>query len=277
MPDLVDCALPSAPDGGAPLLPYLAERWRRHLERFGARRPASATTAAIPVATAELALGVVVPPSDVASDHNLELAAALATAANDWQLAEPLERDRRLRGSVVVPLEDTAMAVAEIGRRATDRRFVQVLVPPRGQAPLGDRRYAPILDAAAGHGLPLVLTGEAPAHLASLVFNGAFERLPKLRVLVVDDGVAWVPPFTWRLDGSWKLLKEEVPDLKRLPSEYLRDRCWFAVGPDAARLQQVASLLGHDDRVVYAGGGAPEGLPPKVRHDNALDLYADRI
>ena len=48
-------------------------------------------------------------------------------------------------------------AIAEIEKRAGDRRFVQVQIPPRGLEPLGRRRYWPILEACAANGFPVSL------------------------------------------------------------------------------------------------------------------------
>jgi hypothetical protein len=57
----------------------------------------------------------------------------------------------------------------------------------------------------------------------------------------------------------------------------VRDHCWFAAGPDGPRFGQVIGHLGYDDRVVYAGGASMDGLPAKVLHDNAMELYAERL
>ena len=59
---------------------------------------------------------------------NLELAAVMARAVNDWLAAEWLDREPRLRASIVVAYEDGPAAAAEIDRLAGDRGFVQVLM-----------------------------------------------------------------------------------------------------------------------------------------------------
>ena len=64
---------------------------------------------------------------------NEDMAAALCAAVNDWVAKELLDREPRLRASILVPLHDPQRAVAEIERVAADRRFVQVLL-------LGDGR-----------------------------------------------------------------------------------------------------------------------------------------
>jgi predicted TIM-barrel fold metal-dependent hydrolase len=57
-----------------------------------------------------------------------DMAAAFTRALNDWVVKEWLDRDPRLRASIVVPMQNTEYAVDEIERCAKDRRFVQILV-----------------------------------------------------------------------------------------------------------------------------------------------------
>ena len=59
---------------------------------------------------------------------NEDMAAALCAAVNDWTAKELLDRDPRLRGSILLPMQNPDLAVAEIERLAGDRRFVQVLM-----------------------------------------------------------------------------------------------------------------------------------------------------
>ena len=135
---------------------------------------------------------------------NLELGAALATAVNDWQVAEWLDPEPRLRASIAVPLEDPTAAVAEIERRGHDKRFVQVQFSGRPHEPMGRRKYWPIYEACAKHGLhimshafgsygnPITGTGwpsfyledhvgpaqAMQANIISLVTEGVFEHFP---------------------------------------------------------------------------------------------------
>ena len=55
--------------------------------------------------------------------------------------------------------------------------------------------------------------------LTSMVVEGVFEHFPTLRVILVESGFAWLPSLAWRLDKHWQRMREETPDLKRLPSE----------------------------------------------------------
>lgn len=90
------------------------------------------------------------------------LAIAFARAVNDWVKHEWLDRDPRLRASIVVPLNNVATAVEEIERCAADPRFVQVMFLALGEHPLGKSMFWPIYKVAEQHKLTSAST-RAPA------------------------------------------------------------------------------------------------------------------
>ena len=67
--------------------------------------------------------------------------------------------------------------------------------------------------------------------IASLIFEGALERFPGLKVVLIEGGFGWVPAFGWRMDAHWSRMRAEVPQVKHPPSEYLRRHCWFTTQP----------------------------------------------
>jgi predicted TIM-barrel fold metal-dependent hydrolase len=188
---------------------------------------------------------------------NAQLSTALCHATNEWQKHALVANDRRLRASVVVPYEDAVASVQEIDLRAGDTDFAQVLLLSRTAEPLGQRRYWPIFEAAVRAGLPVAIhafgyggspitstgwpsyyieemTGHAQnaqALLSSLVLEGVFERFPTLRVIIVEAGFAWLPALCGRLDTHWLRMRDETPDLRRLPSEYIRQQVWLTTQP----------------------------------------------
>ena len=202
-------------------------------------------------------LGILNPLQSGQGLQNLDFAAAYCRAINDWQIAYWTSKEPRLKASVLVSYEDAPEAAAEIDRRAGDRNFAQVLLLSRTAEPLGARRYWPIYEAAERAGLPVgvhafgygggpitsggwasyyieEMVGHAQASqsvLTSLVIEGVFEQFPRLKVVLIESGFAWLPPLAWRLDKLWKRLKEETPRLKRLPSEYIRDHVWLTTQP----------------------------------------------
>ena len=55
------------------------------------------------------------------------------------------------------------------------------------------------------------------------VINGMGERFPKLPVIWIESGLAWVPFLMQRLDHEYMLRPSEAPLLKKRPSDYMRD------------------------------------------------------
>ena len=326
--------------------PYLPARWRRLRGQLGERlhagaqyprlNPAAARTDAWPpeggLPGSSLALmreqlldrwsvehGILNPLLEAGELLNLEYGAAFARAINDWQVAEWLEPEPRLRASITVPYEDAALAVAEMERRADDARFVQVLLASRTLEPLGRRRYWPLYAAAEAAGLPIGIhfggaggfpttaagipsfyfeehAGMATAfqdQLTSLVFEGVFERFPRLRVVLIEGGFGWLLPLMWRLDRTWSMLRDELEHVRRPPSETIRDRVYLTTQPieEPPQPQLLARLLdrmGMDDRLLFATDyphwdfDAPDrALPPvlgaarreRLLRGNARALY----
>ena len=215
-------------------------------------------------------------------ERNLDFGAAVCGAVNDWQYAEWTQPEPRLKGSINVQGEDPEAAVAEIERWADNGDFVQVAMVCRAIEPLGRKRYWPIYEAAERHGLPvgLHLSGEngyaqtgtgwpsyyAENHhsssmmqrslAASLILEGVFEVFPSLKIVLVEGGFAWIPAWSWRLDHQWERMRDEVPHLKRRPSEYLKSNFWFTTQPvdepeKPEHLRDIIDWIGWD-RLLFA-------------------------
>ena len=247
-----------------------------------------------------------------------DMAAAFAKAVNDWVAKEWLDREPRLRASIVVPMQNVEFAVAEIERCAPDPRFVQVLVLAMGEAPLGRRQHWPVYAAAERHGLPLgIHAGSGYRHpvtslgwpswyiedycaqsqgfqsqVASLVCEGVFVKFPKLKVVLLESGVTWLPAFMWRLSKFWRGVRLEVPWVDRSPAEIVRDHVRLTIQPfdapdDPAAVARLIDHMQSDDMLLFSSdfphwqfdgdavmpAGIPARLHQKIRRDNALATY----
>ena len=60
-------------------------------------------------------------------------------------------------------------------------------------------------------------------HMTNWIVNGLPERFPKLKVIWIESGLAWVPFMMQRLDHEYLMRQSDAPLLKRLPSEYIAD------------------------------------------------------
>ncbi len=306
---LIDCDIHNTVPSVEALFPFLPEFWREYISQSAFKGPTEnpypkgAPTSARPDAQppdgppgSDLALlreqvldpwgverGILCCAYAVESVHNPDAAAALASAVNDWQIAEWLDREPRLRASLVVPSQDPALAAREIERLGGHPGFVQVFLPARAAAPYGNRRFHPIYEAAARHDLVIGIGfGGAPGNpptpsgwpsyyleewvgmasvfqsqLMSLVCEGAFDRFPALRVTLIESGCTWLPSFMWRLDKEWKGLRREVPWVRRHPSEYMREHVRltlqpFDAPPDASQARQIFEQIGWDDLLLFS-------------------------
>src|SRR5918911_160051 len=120
---LVDCDFHNELDSIKDLYPYLSQRWRDHIDTYGTpgaqggyyprfmdhredARPPSGRRSGSEVAFSRqhhldpynVAHGILIPLTPAGRQLNLDLDAALATAVNDWQVAEWLHPPPRLRG-----------------------------------------------------------------------------------------------------------------------------------------------------------------------------------
>ncbi len=215
--------------------------------------------------------------------HSEDMAQAVARAVNDWIAREWLDRDPRLRASIVVPMQNPRMAVEEMRRVAADRRFVQVLMLVMGEMPLGKRYHWPIYEAAQDLGLPVgIHAGSMYRHpvtgtgwpsyyaqdyfsqatafqtqLTSLILEGVFGEFPDLQVVLSESGVSWLPPYLWRLDKYWHGLRSETPWVKVPPSEIVHKRVRFTTQPfDAPGSPEIVAKIfehiGSDDLLVFS-------------------------
>jgi uncharacterized protein len=210
--------------------------------------------------------------------------AALCSAVNDWLRAEWLQRDERLRAYMSIPTLDPGAAVREVERVGSEPGFVGVLVPVRTETRWGNQRFHELHEAITGHDLVLALhawgrAGGAPtptgfthtyfedylsnsqfiaqAQVLSLVAEGVFDRVPSLRVVLLECGFSWLPPLLWRFDKDWKAVWREVPWVKAKPSEYVRRHFRAATAPaqlpaDPDQAAQLAEMLGASEMLVFA-------------------------
>jgi uncharacterized protein len=244
-------------------------------------------------------------------DQNVELSIALASAANEGQLAYWTAKEPRLKPSIVVPYEDGVASAAEVRKRAANKEFKQVFLLSKIAEAHGRKRYWPIYEAAAEAGLPVGIhafgyggwpltnsgypsfyieemtehaTG-AQAMVTSMIMEGIFERWPDLKIVLIECGFGWLPALGWRLDKQWKRLKDEVPHLKMAPSEYIKKHFWVTTQPmeeteNPDHLLEVMNWIGMD-RIMFSSD-YPHwdfddpfvSLPPSLTDEQRRKIYS---
>ncbi|WP_081005078.1 amidohydrolase family protein [Rhodococcus rhodochrous] len=255
---------------------------------------------------------------------NAHTAAAIASATNDWLDNEWLQVDERFRASIIVAPQDPVAAAAEV-RRMADRPGVVQIFMPSDYRLMGDPHFYPLYEAAAESNLPIavhptgiegmytngpklggvpsyhiewhtLLTMPSQANVVSMVAHGVFERFPNLRVVLTESGIGWLLELMWRMDKNWKGLRDEVPWLKRRPSEYMLEHFRFTTQPllEPDRREHLHSLLemvqaekvlmfstdfphwdGDDPQTVL--NLLPAHMRERVAAQTAIELYGERL
>jgi uncharacterized protein len=256
---------------------------------------------------------------------NGDIAAVIASAYNEWLAEVWLAADERYRAALVVAPHDPARAAREIRRVGQRPGFLAVLLPLRNLL-MGDRHYYPIYEAAAEMGLPVTvhpnsaegifhtapsLAGGPPtyyvewhtglsqvfhANVTSLVCHGVFELFPTLKVVITEGGFAWLPDLLWRLDKNVRGLRDEVPWIKRLPSDYIFEHVRFTTQPfieprRREHLHAMCDIVHADETLMFSSdyphwdfddpkralSWLPDHCSRRVKAENAIDLYGERL
>lgn len=270
-----------------------------------------------------MAFGVLNPGTSLGFGISPELdpAARNCGALNDTLIEDWLSVDDRYLGSLSVASCDPLAAAAEIRRLGSHPRMVQVYMTSATRLGYGHKFYWPIYEAAAEFDLPVAIhpgmegagisnppSGAGPpasyfewhtalaanyiGQLCSLIGGGVFQQFPKLRFIMIEGGVSWLPPILWRMDKNWKALRQTVPFLDRLPSEIAADHIRLTTQPieeppAREQLHQMLAMFPADRMLMFStdyphwDGDAPdftarhlpEHLRENVLHQTACETY----
>ncbi|MGE0612405.1 MAG: amidohydrolase family protein [Hyphomicrobiales bacterium] len=240
---------------------------------------------------------------------------ALASAYNDYVVDNWLCKDKRFIGSIQIFARDPQAAAREIDRMADHPQFKQVKLPVVGDIAYGHPAYRPIFEAANRNDLQVAFHHTTQAQgpygmglhymerhtlipialmpqVISLICNGVFDEFPRLRFLVLEGGFSWLPHVMWRLDREYRQGRIEVPWIKKLPSEHIRERLRLSTQPTedltADQWLKLIDLMGTDELLVFStdyphfdfdspSAAIPRSLPAEIREKifwkNAATFY----
>jgi uncharacterized protein len=177
-----------------------------------------------------------------------EVEVALARAYNRWITEVILPSNSRLRSMLYLPFNDPEATYRTVKEFAGRKGVIGFMVVSTRYKPVYENAYMKTYALLEEAGLPLsfhasynwndqlvsltnrFITAHAvgftffnAVHCANWIVNGLPERFPKLKVIWIESGLAWVPWLMQRLDNDFRMRTSEAPSLKRLPSEYMRD------------------------------------------------------
>lgn len=138
---------------------------------------------------------------------------------------------------------------------------------------------------------------DAANSLFDLVFGGVLARFPKLKLVYVENEVAWLPFFVHEWDKYYKRFRTKMPlpFMEKLPGEYVTEQVYatFFSDPTGGWLMDHfgqdtfmwsndyphAASTWPDSRKVIAEelGHLPKDVLRKVVRENVINLYNLRI
>jgi hypothetical protein len=210
----------------------------------------------------------------------VEVEVALARAYNRWLCERVLAHDPRIRSMLYLPFNDAEASYKIVQEFGGKPGVVGFLVTSARYRPVHHNSYMKTYALLEEMNLPLAFHAGynwtdqtvglmnqfisvhalgfvfySMVHLANWVMNGLPERFPKLKVLWVESGLAWVPFMMQRFDNEYMMRSSEAPALKKLPSDYMRDM-FFSTQPmemtDMVMLEQTFRMLEAETQLLYS-------------------------
>lgn len=212
---------------------------------------------------------------------SLDYAVAASRAYNDWLYDTYVKFNPRFKGMAIVPMQDPEEAAKELRRAVTELGMLGAMMPSNGLAqPLGSKVYWPVYEEADRLGCCLAVHGGVhdrfgmdhmnmyvPVHAlghpwgltincANIVYNGIFDRFPRVRIAFLEGGVAWLLLLLERLHASHETHFQYIPPDQfgvredEDPSEYIikriqEDRFFLGVETEELTMPFAIKVVGN--------------------------------
>ena len=228
-----------------------------------------------------------------------DLAVNLANGYIDYMLDQVVDPARGIYTTVVAPTQHPKKAAELIRRVGKEPGVAGICVMTHGiEPPMGDDMYHPIYEAALETDLPLVFHGGGAGlndlgirgfqrfisshtlgftffnmvQATSLIEQAIPVKFPGLKIVFQECGLFWAAGLMARLDTSYRKRREEIPLLKKLPSDYMRE--WYYTNQpleepkDPRHLQHVFEIIDAERSLMYASDYPHWDFdPPRVIQD----------
>jgi predicted TIM-barrel fold metal-dependent hydrolase len=210
-----------------------------------------------------------------------EVEVTLARAYTKWLTTELLPQDDRIKTFVYLPFNDAAASLKMVEEFGDDPGVLGFMVTSVRYRPVHANEYAPVYSAIQDSGKVLAFhagynwhdqglsqlnkfisahalgfTFSNIIHLTNMIVNAIPERFPRLKLMWLESGLAWIPFIMQRLDNEYLMRTSECPGLKKLPSEYMKDM-WFSTQPMERTasmnvLQAAFEIIDGENTLVYS-------------------------
>ena len=210
-----------------------------------------------------------------------EMEVWLARAYNRWLIDRILAADDRIKTLLCLPFntpEEAENAVAEFGDK---KGVIGFCVPSTRYKPVHHNDYMRLYSMIQETGKPIAFHAgyhwHDPSlatvnrfigmhalgfvwcnmvHMTNWILNGIPERFPRLKSIWVESGLAWVPFLMQRLDDQYLMRQSEAPQLKRMPSDYMRENCFYTTQPmevtHPKALQNTLEMINAETQLLFA-------------------------
>ena len=221
-----------------------------------------------------------------------DLAAAHCRAYNTWALEMCAGHKDRFYPVGHVSLRNPAEAANELRRLAkTGVHAVFIAAMPVSGKSLGNPEFDPVWAAAQeadiAVGLHLVVhrayignewhrdsdpgfmflsmnvIQDPRMALTTMVYDGVFERFPRLRVATIESASGWVAEWLDRLDYRYSYMGHTTR-MKRPASEYFARNIWISADPTERTLPYMIELVGDDKFFIGSDYPHAEGFTQPV-------------
>jgi predicted TIM-barrel fold metal-dependent hydrolase len=177
-----------------------------------------------------------------------DIVTAMTFAYNRWFTTTILPREKRVKTLLCLPFHDPDACVKMIHEFGETPGVVGFMITSQRHAGVYKNMYMRVYRELEERGLPLAFHAGPSwgdtmtttmnrflsvhsmsfvtcnmTHMTNWIVNGLPERFPKLKVIWIESGLAWVPFMMQRLDHEYLMRQSDAPLLKRLPSEYIQD------------------------------------------------------
>lgn len=211
-----------------------------------------------------------------------DLETSLSWAYTRYFVEEILPHEPRIKTMVYLPMKDVGQSLRVIERYADHPSVVGFMVTGSRYQPVHHNDYVPIYRAIEDTGLPLAFHAAFNprerlfegmnkfisvhaigfvlhnlVHFTNMLINGIPERFPRLKVIWIESGLAWLPFIAQRLDNEYLMRTSEAPLLTQLPSEYLRSGNFFYTTQpmetqNLEALEVTMKMIGAETQLLFA-------------------------
>ena len=211
----------------------------------------------------------------------VEAEVALAWAYNRWLCERVLAEEPRIRSMLYLPFNDPEASFRMVKEFAGKKGVVGFMVTSARHKPVHHNSYMKVYAAIEELGLPLAFHAgynwneqsmtmmnkfisvhaigfvfHNMVHLTNWVLNGIPERFPKLKVIWIESGLAWLPFMIQRLDNEYMMRSSECPALKKLPGEYITDMFYTSqpmeIPRDMSLLESTFKCIKAESQLLYS-------------------------